>query len=264
MHMVVVDSAVQDFWVPVAQIVPVFALAIVLEARRSAAHWTVRLRAERWAAGIYYVGTAAMLVAIETLAIGSMETGQSLKSSVEIAGPALLLVMILVVMGAVFDVMLSGVADLVLFAPRILVSLIPKYRRRRKQVRKWRAVLISDMAETAAINEDASAQLKAARKQRRRVRRQLKNMQVSLKRPGLSSTVEAKMRVALAGLESLELRSDTSVDKLRGIVDRGRLRQIQGAAALVAADEYLRMLTLSLTEAEIKKLEDDWARFKTP
>ncbi|TFC87133.1 hypothetical protein [Cryobacterium sp. TMT3-29-2] len=77
MIMASTDPAVTNFWAPVAQIVPVLALALVIEARRYAVHWPeATLRTRRWQS-VYLLLVAFIFLSIETWALIAMQTGNS-------------------------------------------------------------------------------------------------------------------------------------------------------------------------------------------
>jgi hypothetical protein len=71
-----VAPEIQNFWAPVSQIVPVFALALVIEARRLALGWNAENKLERRIIPLAFIIAALALYFIESEALNRMLSGQ--------------------------------------------------------------------------------------------------------------------------------------------------------------------------------------------
>jgi ribosomal protein L7/L12 len=76
MPAIAVAPEIQNFWAPVSQIVPVFALALVIEARRLSKTWVAERKFERRVVPPALAATAFILYLIESEALTRMLSGE--------------------------------------------------------------------------------------------------------------------------------------------------------------------------------------------
>lgn len=222
MHIGPVNPLVPDFWVPVAQIVPVFALAIVLEARRSAGRWTYKDRLGRWVAGLYYLFVAICLVAVEALAFGAMVSGESSMTMVVLAFAALLMIIVLIVLGAAFEVTLSGFSDVLFVLARGFLWLVPSTRTNRKKLKDMRTHVVAQLAHLATMEVDTKQKVKDARASRREDREHVESIREQLADGNLSAAREAELIELLPRAVELVDESTQLLDSEKHLLRKNR------------------------------------------
>jgi hypothetical protein len=108
------------YWGTVAQIVPVFALTLVLEARRMAGTWAQRDRVDRVLTSTQLILVGALLFFTEILALSSLAQHTSSPGLVGNAELILIITMALLVMNPLGYLLVIGNVELWLIALRLL------------------------------------------------------------------------------------------------------------------------------------------------
>jgi len=128
------DPEVANFWAPVAQIVPVFGLALVFEARRRVVRWPDLSRRIRRVESFYLYAAAILLVTVEGWALFAMQTGDSVPALLALAPIVLLLVFAALALLPIAPFVGVANADMITLAGR-LIPWSP-WRIRKRQIQK--------------------------------------------------------------------------------------------------------------------------------
>jgi hypothetical protein len=121
------------YWGTVAQIVPVFALTLVLEARRMAGTWAQRDRVDRVLTSTQLILVGALLFFTEILALSSLAQHTSSPGLVGNAELILIITMALLVMNPLGYLLVIGNVELWLIALRLLPG--SKWRKLRRSLK---------------------------------------------------------------------------------------------------------------------------------
>ena len=133
MFLALVDPpAVQNFWAPVSQIVPVFALGLVIESRQIARRWKSTERAIRWVQAAWFLAAGLILWTIEVTALTSMASDTSTQLAVWLAVLGLCAVILAMCLLPVQTIALAGGIEALLLIRRLLPN--SEWRKARKLV----------------------------------------------------------------------------------------------------------------------------------
>lgn len=113
-----IPAQVPNFWVPVSQIVPVLALAFVIEARRSARGWT---RANKWRIphAISLVLLAYLMYHIESRALFHLAFGSTDPWDVQMTLYSLTVIVVVLAVNPLTALLTAGVPEVVLIIQRL-------------------------------------------------------------------------------------------------------------------------------------------------
>lgn len=149
---------IATFWVPVSQIIPVLALALVLEARRQARNWAAIPRGIRLYEGIAMTLTGVLLVWVENLAILSMAEGNPREDWVLFATIAIAAAIALTAASPIGSLLFIALLDITLMTAR--AAPFSPWRRDTKKLLGIR----KDYEEMIASDTDALSKLDDAEK----------------------------------------------------------------------------------------------------
>lgn len=156
---------IANYWAPVAAIVPVFALVLVLEARRLAAAWTFDAPIPRRVQSAAVLAVATALFFVETIAVWSMAHAEANASLIEPTMWVLVLAIGILAISPVSAVFVAGNADLVF----ILSKMLPGSKTRRAigslgQLERLTNEHLADAERAKAKSQAHLSEMKALRK----------------------------------------------------------------------------------------------------
>ncbi|MFB2583327.1 hypothetical protein [Herbiconiux liukaitaii] len=152
-----VPAVVPQYWGTLTQIVPVFALALVLEARRLASTWTItKKKARRWSAA-WFAAVAVFLFTILFWGLNTLASGRSEPWQVTASLVLILVAAAMLAIQPVIGLAIGGNVDAVLHLTRSLP--LSKWAKSNRRFSKWNTELQEILVRTLEREEQAKALL---------------------------------------------------------------------------------------------------------
>ena len=208
------NDLIANYWAPVSQIAPVFALALVLEARRLATTWTIENRLERSFYSAILLVTACLIYTLESWSLSAMSTGESDPVRVQFSNLLIFSVMTGLAVQPVLSLAIAGNAEIFARAARLFPG--SPYNKTWKTMKKTEANLILLSAEVIKAEATAVENVKRLRLTRDKMRQNLANLDAVLDDLRSQSDEESVAEGITSALEASGLAREDLVEKLKG------------------------------------------------